>query len=195
MTVQSTYFLVPLFLWAVSTTLLALNEMPWSPTSATHWLLTTLTTQYFGPLHQAAVFSKLYQCNAYHRVHIREGDEWKTVLNTPLCHFENQVMPFGLNNTPAVFQALVNHVLCDMLNRFVFVHLDDILIFSQIQEQHFQCAHLILQRLLENKLYVKVDKCRFHSPSVDFLRFVIERGQVKMDPTKVKYGVRIMPKL
>ena len=96
-------------------------------------------------------------------------------------------MPFGLNNTPAVFQALVNHVLCDMLNRLVFVHLDDILIFSQIQEQHLQCAHLILQRLLENKLYVKVDKCHFHSPSEDFPRFVIEWGQVKMDPTNVKW--------
>lgn len=61
---------------------------------------------------------------------IREGDEWKTAFNTLLGHFEYLVMPCGLTNALAVFQALVNDVLQDFLNRFVFVYLDDILIFS-----------------------------------------------------------------
>lgn len=64
--------------------------------------------------------------NAYHLVHIKEGDEWKTAFNTPLSHFEYQVPPFGLANAPAVFQALVNNVLKDMLSFFAFVYLDDI---------------------------------------------------------------------
>lgn len=60
----------------------------------------------------------------------KQGDKWKTAFNTPTGHYEYLVMPFGLTNAPAVFQALINDVLRDMLNKFVFVYLDDILIFS-----------------------------------------------------------------
>ena len=72
------------------------------------------------------IFTKLDLRNAYHLVRIKEGDEWKTAFNTQLGHFEYQVMPFGLTNAPTVFQALINDVLRDMLNKFVFVYLDDI---------------------------------------------------------------------
>lgn len=82
-----------------------------------------------SPLHSACVFSKLDLRNAYHLIRIREGDEWKTAFNTHLGHFEYLVMPFGLTSAPAVFQSLVNDVLRDLLNKTVFVYLDDILIF------------------------------------------------------------------
>lgn len=94
---------------------------------------------------------------------IHENDEWKTAFNTPLGHFEYLVMPFGLTNAPAVFQALMNDVLCDMLNHFVFVYLDNILIFSRNLEEHVQHLWTVLQRLVENKLFVKAEKCLFHS--------------------------------
>ena len=77
----------------------------------------------FGPLHGAKIFSKLNLRNACHLVRVREGDEWKTAFNTHLGHFEYLVMPFGLTNA---FQALVNDVLRDLLNREGFVYLDDI---------------------------------------------------------------------
>ncbi|KAI3357782.1 hypothetical protein L3Q82_016166 [Scortum barcoo] len=116
----------------------------------------------FEPFHQATIFSKLDLRNAYHLVRIREGDEWKTAFNTPLGHFEYQVMPFGLTNAPAVFQAMINDVLRDMLNRFIFVYLDDILIFSRSLPEHTQHVRQVLQRLLENQLFVKAEKCEFH---------------------------------
>lgn len=108
-----------------------------------------LISSAFEPLHGATVFSKLDLRNAYHLVRIREGDEWKTAFNTPLGHFEYLVMPFGLTNAPAVFQALVNDVLRDFLNVFVFVYLDDILIFSRSLEEHQVHVRSVLQRLLE----------------------------------------------
>ena len=111
-----------------------------------------LISSAFVPLHGAVVFSKLDLRNAYHLVRIREGDEWKTAFNTPLGHFEYLVMPFGLTNAPAVFQSLVNDVLRDMLNRSVFVYLDNILIFSKPIEEHRIHARQVLQRLLENRL-------------------------------------------
>ncbi|XP_050924947.1 uncharacterized protein LOC108874699 [Lates calcarifer] len=140
----------------------------------------------FASLHQATIFTKLDLRNAYHLVRIKEGDEWKTGFNTPLGHFEYLVMPFGLTNAPAVFQCLINDVLRDMLNRFVFVYLDDILIFSRTPDEHVQHVRLVLQRLLENRLFVKAEKCEFHVPSVSFLGFVVEKGQVRSDPAKIK---------
>lgn len=87
-------------------------------------------------LQGVTIFSKLDLRNAYNLVRIRECDEWKTAFNTHLGHFKYLVMPFGLTNAPAVFQALVNNVLRDFINRFVFVYLDDILIFSKSQSEH-----------------------------------------------------------
>ncbi len=97
-----------------------------------------LMSSAFELLQGATIFPKLDLRSAYHLVRIREGDEWKTAFNTHTGHFEYLVMPFGLSNSPAVFQALVNEVLRDMVDRFVFVYLDDILIFSQNECDHVQ---------------------------------------------------------
>lgn len=106
----------------------------------------------FEPLSSATIFSKLDLRSAYHR--IREGDEW-TAFNTPLGHFEYLVMLFGLTKAPAVFQALVNDVLRDMINVFVVVYLDD----SRSPLDHIQHMWLVLQGLLENRLFVRAEKC------------------------------------
>jgi len=140
----------------------------------------------FEPLQGVTIFAKLDLRNAYHLVRIREGDEWKTAFNTPLGHFEYLVMPFGLTNAPAVFQALVNDVLWDFLNHSVFVYLDDVLVFSRTQEEHIKHVRQVLQRLLENRLFVKAEKCEFHVNSVGFLGFIIESGQVRADPGKIQ---------
>ncbi len=119
-------------------------------------------------------------------VRIKEGDERKTAFNTPIGHFEYRVLPFGLVNAPAVFQALVNYVLRDILNIFVFVYLDDILIFSPSLQVHVQHVHRVLQRLLENRLFVKAEKCMFHAQSVTFFGSVVSAEGISMDPDKVR---------
>lgn len=145
-----------------------------------------LLSSAFELLEGAVIFTKLDLRNAYHLVRIREGDEWKTAFNTPTGHYEYLVMPFGLTNAPAVFQALVNDVLRDMLNRFVFVYLDDILIFSRTKEEHVGHVQAVLQRLLANSLYVKAEKCEFHVPSISFLGYRINQARIEMDPAKVE---------
>ncbi|KAI3351453.1 hypothetical protein L3Q82_020306, partial [Scortum barcoo] len=111
----------------------------------------------------------------------------RPLSSTPhLGHFEYQVMPFGLTNAPAVFQAMINDVLRDMLNRFIFVYLDDILIFSRSLPEHTQHVRQVLQRLLENQLFVKAEKCEFHVSKVSFLGFIIAPGQLHPDPSKIK---------
>uniref|UniRef100_A0A8C7YHL6 ribonuclease H n=1 Tax=Oryzias sinensis TaxID=183150 RepID=A0A8C7YHL6_9TELE len=145
-----------------------------------------LISSIFDSVQGAQVFSKLDLRNAYHLVRIKEGDEWKTAFNTPLGHYEYLVMPFGLTNAPAVFQRLVNDVLRDFLNRFVFVYLDDILIFSRDPSQHENHVRSVLSRLLENQLYVKAEKCQFHAKSIPFLGYIFESDQVRPDPAKLE---------
>ena len=144
-----------------------------------------LLSSTFEPLVGATIFTKLDLRNAYHLVRMREGDEWKTAFNTPLGHFEYRVLPFGLCNAPAVFQCLVNDVLRDMINVFCVIYLDDILIFSKNLSDHVQHVRMVLRRLLENRLFVKAEKCEFHVESVEFLGHIIHQGKVSTDPKKV----------
>ena len=140
----------------------------------------------FELLQGATIFSKLDLRNAYHLVRIRKGDEWKTAFNTPSGHYEYLVMPFGLTNAPAVFQGLVNDVLRNLLNICVFVYLDDILIFSRSEQEHVVHVRQVLQRLLENQLFVKAEKCDFHTTEIAFLGFIVNAGNIRMDPAKTK---------
>lgn len=89
-------------------------------------------------------------------------------------------------NTPSVFQALVNDMLRDMINKFVFVYLDDILIFYSSMQIHTQHVRRVLRRILENQLFVKAEKCEFHKESVSFLGFIIATGEIHPDPSKIK---------
>ena len=109
-----------------------------------------------------------------------------SALNTQLGHFEYLVMPFGLANTPAVFQALVNDVLWDFLNCCIFVYMDDIPIFSRDIAEHQEHMHQDMQRLKENQLFLKAEKCQFHVTLVPFLGYIVERGQLRPDPEKIR---------
>lgn len=73
-----------------------------------------------------------------------------------------------------------------MLKKLIFVYLNDILIFSRDIKEHIQHVHLVLKRLLENKLFIKVEKCEFHVLAVSFLGFMIEQGQIRTDPAKIQ---------
>ena len=105
-------------------------------------------TSVFDQLQQAKVSTKLDLHKAYHPVRIREGDEWKTGFNTVSGHYKYCVMPFGLTNAPAVFQAMINDVLRDFLGQFVYVYLDDILIYSPNLAVHQDHINQVLKRLL-----------------------------------------------
>lgn len=95
-------------------------------------------------------------------------------------------MPFGLTNAPAVFQSLVNDVLHEYLNKFVFVYLDDILIFFPDIDTYRKHVRQVLEQLLQNRLFVKAEKFEFHVSTVSFLGFVVSEGRVSMDPEKVR---------
>lgn len=137
-------------------------------------------------LRQAKVYSKIDLRGAYHLLRIAEGEEWKTAFRTKYGSFEYRVMPFGLTNAPASFQHLMNHIFRDMLDISVIVYLDDILIFSQSEEEHKGHVREVLRRLREFQLYAKPEKCEFHTNRVEFLGFIVTPNGIEMDPGKVE---------
>ncbi|KAL0147880.1 hypothetical protein M9458_056801, partial [Cirrhinus mrigala] len=136
-------------------------------------------------LRSAKYFTKLDLRSAYNLIRIKEGDEWKTAFSTTTGHYEYLVMPFGLSNSPSIFQAFVNEVFRDLLHRYVIVYIDDILIYSENLESHITHVRSVLQRLIANKLYAKLPKCEFHQTKISFLGYVISNEGVTMDDEKV----------
>jgi hypothetical protein len=95
-------------------------------------------------------------------------------------------MSFGLTNAPAYFMYLMNKVFMEYLDKFVVVFIDDILIFSKNEEEHDEHLRLVLQKLRENQLYTKLNKCEFWLKEVSFLGHIISEGGIFVDPSKVK---------
>ncbi|KAL0204373.1 hypothetical protein M9458_002391, partial [Cirrhinus mrigala] len=136
-------------------------------------------------LRGAQVFTKLDLRSAYNLVRIRAGDEWKTTFVTPTGHYECQVMPYGLSISPSVFQTFMNEVFREFLHRFVVVYIDDILIYSRNMAEHRQHVQQVLHKLRQHNLYLKLEKCEFHKPSVQFPGYIISAEGVQMDQGKI----------
>lgn len=90
-----------------------------------------LTSEFLDRLKAAKVFTTLDMRWGYYNVRIREGDEWKTSFRTRYGQFEFLVMQFGLRNAPAAFQRMVNDLFHDLVDVYVVLYLDDIIIFSE----------------------------------------------------------------
>jgi hypothetical protein len=137
-------------------------------------------------LNGSVVFSKLDLRNAYHRIRIREGDEWKTAFRTRYGHFEYLVMPFGLTNAPATFQAYINRALRGLVDVFCIVYLDDILIFSRSEKEHYEHLEAVIERLHRAELYANPKKCEFFKPELEYLGFLVNKQGVRMDPARIQ---------
>ena len=118
---------------------------------------------------------------------IKEGDKWKVVFTTPEGSFEPTVMFFGLTNSPAMFQTMMNKLLRDLINtRKMAAFIDDVIVGTETEEGHDEIVAEVIKRLEENDLYVKPEKCRWKVRDVGFLEVVIGPKGIKMEEEKVK---------
>jgi hypothetical protein len=140
----------------------------------------------FDQLAGAKVFSKVDLHSAYHQIKICLEDVPKTAFSTRYGLYGYLVMSFGLTNAPAQFMYLMNSVFMWELDKFVMVFIDDILVYSKIEEEHEQHLRIILQRLCNHQLYAKFSKCAFWLKKVSFLGHVILAESISVDPSNVQ---------
>ena len=133
------------------------------------------------------LFTKMDLRWGYNNVRIKEGDEWKAAFTTLEELFESTVMFFGLTNSPATFQAIINELLRDLINTGkVVAFIDDVIVGTEMEEGHDELVVEVIKRLEENNLYVKPEKYRWKVREVGFLGVVIGPEGIKMEEEKVK---------
>lgn len=137
-------------------------------------------------LGKATNLSSIDLTSGYWQICVAEGDVPKTAFNTRYGKYEFLVMPFGLTNAPATFQTLMNSILRPYIDKFVLVYLDDILVYSNSEEEHREHLKLVFQALREHKLFARPLKCTFNKPTVEFCGHKVGQGVVKVLESKVK---------
>ncbi|GKB83486.1 putative reverse transcriptase domain-containing protein [Tanacetum coccineum] len=133
-----------------------------------------------------SVYSNIDLRSGYHQLRVRDEDIPKTAFRTRYGHYEFQITPFGLTNTPAVFMYLMNRVCKPYLDKFVIVLIDDILIYYCNKEEHANHLKIILELLKKEKLYAKFSKCDFWIRIVQFLGHLIDSQGLHVDPAKIE---------
>jgi hypothetical protein len=140
----------------------------------------------FDQLSKAKVFSNIDLKFVYHQIKIHPEDIPKTAFSTRYGLYEYLVMSFGLTNAPAHFMYLMNSAFMPQLDKFVVVFIDNILVYSENEEDHAEHLRIVLTRLREHQFYAKLSKCEFWLREVPFLGHVLSDGGIMVDPTKVQ---------
>ncbi|GBG84008.1 hypothetical protein CBR_g37882 [Chara braunii] len=131
-------------------------------------------------------FTKIDLRSGYHQIRVAKEDQHKTAFRSRFGHYEFTVMPFGLRNGPATFQMAMNTMFQDLLEDFVLVYIDDILIYSRTLEEHMTHLRTVLQRLRDHGVYAKLSKCAFAQSKVDFLGHQVSEHGLHMDDSKIQ---------
>ena len=142
----------------------------------------------------ATLFTKFDVRWGYNNVRIKDGDQWKAAFITNKGLFEPNVMFFGLTNSPATFQMMMNEIFTEELREgWLTVYMDDMLNHTNDSlETHRAAVHRVLDKLAKHDLFLKPEKCLFEQRRMEFLGVVLENGTIQMDPAKIK-GVEDWP--
>ena len=133
----------------------------------------------------ATVFSTLDLASGFWQIQLDPETKHKTSFVTRNGQYQWEVLPFGLKNSPATFQAVMNEVLKDLLNTCVIVYVDDILCFSKDIELHKVHLQEIFDRLEKANLKLKHSKCKFAQSEVKFLGHILSETGVRPNPQKL----------
>jgi hypothetical protein len=145
-----------------------------------------LIPELVNQLRGAKYLTKLDVHWVFNNVRIQEGDKWKAAFQPNRGLFEPLVMFFGLTNSLATFQTMMNEIFIDMISEgIVVVYLDDILIFTKTLDEHREVTCQVLGRLAKHELFLRPKKCEFEKTKIEYLGLIISENHVEMDPVRV----------
>ena len=145
-----------------------------------------LITDLINNIESKRVFTKMDLQWRFNNMRIKKRDEWKEAFTTHMGSFKLTVMFFGMTNSPATFQAIMNEILRDMINEGkVAASVDNVLVGTETEEGHDEIVEEVLRRLEENDLYVKPEKCAWKVRKIGFLGVVIGPSRIEMEKEKV----------
>ena len=142
------------------------------------------------------VFTKMDLWQGFNNVRIKKEDKWKGAFTTHVGLFKPTVMFLGMTNLLATFQAMMNEILKDLINKEkITAFVDDMLVGTETKEGHDEIVDEVLRRLEENNLYVKLEKCVWKVQKIGFLEVVIGPNGIEMEKKKVNRVLSwLMPK-
>ncbi len=130
-------------------------------------------------------FTKLNIQTTYNFIRIKKEDEWKTAFRCRYEQYEYRVMSFELANASITFQSYINFALKKFLNVFVIIYLNDILIYFQNEKEHTNHVRFVLKRFKKYKLFAKLNKCDFDLKEIDYLKFIVEINDIRMNLARI----------
>jgi hypothetical protein len=152
-----------------------------------------LILEIMDKLKDTKYFTKLDVRWGYNNVWIRKGDKWKAAFKMNKGLLEPTIMFFGMCNSLATFQAIIDNIFMTMIdNRLIIVYMDNILIFADTKEELERITKLVLEKLREHDLFLKAKKCEFCQTRIKYLGMIIEEGKISMDAVKLG-GIRDWP--
>ena len=131
------------------------------------------------------IFSTIDIKSAFWQIELHENSKDMTAFSTPTGHYRFKRMPFGLSNSSLTYMRLMNTALRDLIGNTASVFLDDILIVSQTEEEHFKKLNLVFSRLKSAGLKVKLEKCQFLQDKVLYLEHQIDRHGIRTEQSKM----------
>ena len=159
-------------------------------------IVSPLINQIIDHLSGCTLFTMVDIHWGYNNIQIKEGDEWKVAFLTPEGLFKPTVMFFGLTNSPATFQTMMNTIFQQQVGKgWLLVYMDDMAIHTaklphESKEQHLQWhwsyIHRILTKLEDNDLYLKPEKCEFEKEEIEYLGVIVGKNHLQMTPKKLQ---------
>ena len=142
----------------------------------------------FAKLGKAKFYTTLDLRSGYHHIALDKDSIKKTAFISPLGKYEYLKVPFGLAQSPAYFQNLMNKVLNGLY--FTLAYLDDVIIFSETAEQHLKHIQIVLTRLKQANLKLKKSKCTFFKKELHYLGHLLTTDGIKPQTEKIKQSLR-----